>query len=53
MTFCIRGRDNDWNAWETVMKEKLNPKVSMVVFILSGPKKKGACYEQIKQKIYQ
>lgn len=47
--FEIKGRDNEFSSWEKTIKEKINPKVQFVVFILPGAKKQGVCYSDIKK----
>ena len=54
--FEIQGRADDWNAWNRVISDKIEPNahgIDAVIFILVGRKNDGKCYKQIKSKFYQ
>jgi hypothetical protein len=50
--FQIEGRDDDWNNWESLIKNNINPSVNFIVFILPGGKGKGKFYNEIKRHLF-
>ena len=43
--FKINGNDREFRSWETEMKAKLNPNVTLAVFILQGNKNGAPMYD--------
>ena len=43
--FKINGNDREFRSWETEMKAKLNPTVTLAVFILQGNKNGAPMYD--------
>ena len=43
--FKINGDDRRYETWEREMKQKLNPKVTMAVFVLQGNKNGAPLYD--------
>jgi hypothetical protein len=46
--FEVRGRDDDFRNWKSIIDQHINPSVKFIVFILPGAKGQGKCYKDIK-----